>query len=117
MQRLGRVLGNVLAVVLTVFSMQAMAADAPLAGRDFNHMTTGFPLTGGHATAACESCHVAGVFKGTAKNLRRLSCVGQTRGCYPEIHQPHRDRCAVRDLPLQHFHLPRCEIQPRNRTA
>ena len=75
MQRLGRVLGNLFAVLLTVFSMQAMA-ETQLAGRDFDHAATGFPLTGGHATAACETCHVAGVFKGTAKDLRRLSCAG-----------------------------------------
>ena len=56
MQQLGRVLGNVFAVVLTVFSLQAMAADASLAGRDFNHMTTGFPLTGGH-DATCVFVH------------------------------------------------------------
>lgn len=63
MQRLGRVLGNLLAVALTVVSLQAVA-ETQMGGRDFNHMTTGFPLTGGHAAAACETCHMGGVFKG-----------------------------------------------------
>ena len=76
MQRLGRVIGNVLAVMLAVFSLQAMA-DAPLAGRDFNHAATGFPLTGGHAIAACETCHVAGVFKGTAKTCDGCHALGK----------------------------------------
>jgi hypothetical protein len=76
MQRLGRVIGNVLAVMLAVYSLQAMA-DAQLAGRDFNHAATGFPLTGGHATAACETCHVAGVFKGTAKTCDGCHALGK----------------------------------------
>lgn len=66
MKRLGRVLGSLLAVALTVFSMQAFAA-AQMGGRDFNHMTTGFILSGGHAVAACETCHIGGVFKGTPR--------------------------------------------------
>jgi predicted CXXCH cytochrome family protein len=76
MQRLGRVIGNVFAVILAVYSLQAMA-EAPLAGRDFNHAATGFPLTGGHAMAACESCHVAGVFKGTAKECDGCHALGR----------------------------------------
>jgi hypothetical protein len=76
MQRLGRVFGNVLAVMLAVFSLHAMA-EASLAGRDFNHSATGFPLTGGHATAACETCHVAGVFKGTAKECDGCHALGK----------------------------------------
>ena len=31
----------------------------------FNHVQTGFPLTGAHLRARCESCHIAGRFKGT----------------------------------------------------
>jgi hypothetical protein len=76
MQRLGRIVGNVLAVMLAVFSLQAMA-EAQLAGRDFNHAATGFPLTGLHATAACETCHVAGVFKGTAKTCDGCHALGK----------------------------------------
>ena len=76
MQRLGRVVGNVFAVILAVLSLQAMA-EAQLAGRDFNHAATGFPLTGGHATAACETCHVAGVFKGTAKTCDGCHALGK----------------------------------------
>lgn len=32
---------------------------------NFDHLQTGFPLTGQHARASCESCHISGVFKGT----------------------------------------------------
>lgn len=75
MKRLGRVLGSLFAVALTVISLQAAAAEAP--GRAFNHMTTGFPLLGGHATAACETCHVGGVFKGTPRNCDGCHAVGR----------------------------------------
>ena len=34
---------------------------------EFDHATTGFPLTGAHANAACESCHVHGTFKGAPR--------------------------------------------------
>lgn len=64
---------------LSLFSMFATAAqpDVDATGgksqterstRDFNHMTTGFPLTGLHVTVECASCHVGGVFKGTPRN-------------------------------------------------
>jgi hypothetical protein len=54
---------------LSVFSMFAVAAqpETSQTGRDFNHMNTGFPLTGLHTTAECGSCHVGGVFKGTPR--------------------------------------------------
>jgi len=42
----------------------AAAADDPGARR-FDHLQTGFPLSGAHATAACDSCHVRGIFRGT----------------------------------------------------
>ena len=37
------------------------------AGSKFDHLTTGFPLTGAHAHAECQTCHVRGTFKGTPK--------------------------------------------------
>jgi hypothetical protein len=35
-------------------------------GGEFNHATTGFPLTGAHAAAACASCHKNNVFQGAS---------------------------------------------------
>ena len=37
----------------------------------FNHSTTRFPLTGGHVTTPCASCHINGVYAGTP-----TACVG-----------------------------------------
>ncbi len=36
--------------------------------RDFDHLRTGFALSGAHTTTRCESCHVGGLFKGTPKD-------------------------------------------------
>ena len=33
----------------------------------FDHVKTGFPLTGAHVTLPCETCHIQGAFKGTPK--------------------------------------------------
>src|SRR3989337_1734815 len=47
-----------------------LAAPAPAAERsstNFNHLSTGFPLTGAHAQAECQTCHARGVFKGTPR--------------------------------------------------
>jgi len=45
---------------------QARAQTAP--ERDFDHLRTGFALSGAHTQARCESCHVGGVFKGTPRD-------------------------------------------------
>ena len=71
-------------LTLSVFSMIATAAETEggdtggksLAER-FNHMGTGFPLTGLHASAECGSCHVGGIFKGTARNCSGCHTKGQ----------------------------------------
>jgi hypothetical protein len=67
---------SLLATAMVVFSMQAMA-ESQLGGRNFNHMTTGFPLSGGHAAAACETCHTGGVFKGTPRNCDGCHATGK----------------------------------------
>lgn len=99
MKRLGRVLGNLLAVALTMSSLQAMA-ETQLVGRDFNHMTTGYPLSGGHATAACESCHVGGVFKGTPKNCDGCHAVGRR-----VLATPKSNAHIVTDAPCDSCHF------------
>jgi len=99
MKRLGRVLGNLLAVALTVFSMQALA-ETQLGGRDFNHMTTGFPLTGGHAAAACETCHMGGVFKGLPR-----TCDGCHQAGQRIVATPKSNSHIVTDAPCETCHF------------
>ncbi len=65
---------------LSVFSALASAAQPDAAqsgGRDFNHMSTGFPLVGLHASAECGSCHVGGIFKGTPRNCSGCHAKGK----------------------------------------
>lgn len=45
--------------------------------RNFNHLVTGFPLTGAHVIAECSSCHVGGVFKGTSRNCSGCHAKGK----------------------------------------
>ena len=52
------------------------ATDTSFKGATFNHAAT-FALVGVHATQACTSCHINGVFKGTARD-----CVGCHRTDY-----------------------------------
>jgi hypothetical protein len=54
-----RTAASLLASLLVVFAA-GVGAEA-----DFDHATTGFPLTGSHARVACESCHVRGMLQGT----------------------------------------------------
>lgn len=99
MKRLGRVLGSLLAVALTVFSMQVFAA-AQTGGRDFNHMTTGFVLSGGHAVAACETCHIGGVFKGTPRACDGCHATGKRI-----IATPKSSSHIVTDAPCENCHF------------
>jgi hypothetical protein len=43
--------------------------DAP---KNFDHLKTGYALTGMHVQARCESCHLNGIFKGTPRDC--VSC-------------------------------------------
>ena len=99
MKRPGRFLGNLLAMVLTVGPVQAVA-ETQLSGRDFNHMTTGFPLSGGHATAACETCHVGGVFKGTPRNCDGCHAYGKR-----VVATPKSGSHIVTDAPCESCHF------------
>lgn len=73
-----------LALLLTVLSLGVVAENQQV-GRDFNHMTTGFSLTGGHAVAACETCHVGGVFKNTPRNCDGCHAVGKRILATPKL--------------------------------
>lgn len=44
--------------------------------RDYDHARSGFPLTGRHAAARCESCHTGGVLKGTPRDCESCHTAG-----------------------------------------
>lgn len=75
-------------------------AENQAVGRDFNHMTTGFNLSGGHAVAACETCHVGGVFKGTPRNCDGCHAVGKRI-----LATPKSNTHVVTDAPCESCHF------------
>jgi hypothetical protein len=70
---------SLLILVGLSISLFAPVAFAQVAGlsSDFNHMRTGFPLTGLHKTVTCETCHVGGVFKGTPTDCAGCHSIGR----------------------------------------
>lgn len=46
------------------------------AGSSFDHLSTGFPLTGAHVRQECQTCHINGVFKGTPRECERCHTQG-----------------------------------------
>jgi hypothetical protein len=65
-----------IASAMTIFS-PAVSAQAVRHASDFNHMKTGFPLTGVHTNVECETCHVGGIFKGTPTNCAGCHSAGR----------------------------------------
>ncbi|TXT21008.1 MAG: hypothetical protein FD134_2793, partial [Gallionellaceae bacterium] len=88
--KIGAICGFVVSMTMAVFVISAFsnAVAAPVqaghAASSFNHLKTGFPLTGAHTTAACESCHTGGVFKGTPKTCAGCHTVGSRSRATPK---------------------------------
>jgi len=66
-------------LMLTLACLAAAAASlghAQAPGK-FDHLRTGFPLTGAHQAARCDSCHVRGIFKGTPRQCASCHTAGR----------------------------------------
>lgn len=61
----------------------------------FDHIQTGFNLTGAHILVRCESCHVQGVFKGTPRDCATCHMPGNRMGATakPDRHVPTTAPC------------------------
>ena len=83
-----------LALAGAAFSQLAQAQ--PANGK-FNHLATGFPLTGAHEKAKCESCHLKGIFKGTPRDCVQCHGTGTRISAVtiPPEHIPVTDACSV----------------------
>jgi len=68
------------AAALCWISLLSSATGAPSPALKFDHLTTGFELTGAHRDATCESCHVNAVFKGTARECAACHSRGSLTG-------------------------------------
>ena len=63
----------IILILLTGFSSFASA-------ETFDHFTTGFPLSGAHVGADCESCHTRGIFVGTPTRCESCHSLGGEGG-------------------------------------
>lgn len=67
-----------ISIVFSIFLFPASAsAQVTPHSSDFNHMKTGFPLTGVHTNIECETCHVGGIFKGTPTDCAGCHTAGR----------------------------------------
>ena len=98
-----------MALVLLASVRPVFAAGAGPAST-FDHLTTGYELTGAHRDVQCESCHVNAMFKGTPRECAachsRGSLVGAT--AKPANHVMSTERCGechttTAYLPATHF--------------
>jgi hypothetical protein len=63
---------------------------------NFDHVKTGFPLTGAHVQVPCETCHIRGTFKGTPKKCATCHTPGsriQTATVKSQNHIPTQQAC------------------------
>ena len=65
-----RAVGHALILVVIALIIFQPLSESRAADQPFDHILTGFPLTGLHARVDCESCHVDGIFKGTPRRCR-----------------------------------------------
>lgn len=76
-----------LIALLFACAMNAYGATIPQNRLDFDHLATGYLLTGLHEFIPCESCHVKGVFEGTPKTCygchNGMIALGKSAGHIP----------------------------------
>lgn len=72
-------------------------AFAQTTARTFDHLKTGFALTGTHTAQRCESCHQLGVFKGTPRDCASCHTAGsrlaRSNVVRPDKHIPTQSAC------------------------
>lgn len=56
------------AMLALLLSLGCTPLWAQMSTKNFDHVKTGFALTGVHSSQRCESCHINGVFKGTPRD-------------------------------------------------
>lgn len=68
----------------------ALAQTADPGPVKFDHIQTGFNLTGAHVLVRCESCHIQGLFKGTPRDCATCHMAGNRMGATakPDRHVP-----------------------------
>mgnify|MGYP001612998360 CR=1 FL=1 len=82
-------------LMLTLLMFAAPAPAAERSSTSFNHLSTGFPLTGAHVQADCQTCHARGVFKGTPRQCELCHTQGSrmASSAKPTNHVPTAQPC------------------------
>jgi len=92
---MGALFSPFMAFLIGAMLLPMLALGQSIRQDSFNHLTTGFPLTGVHQQAKCETCHVQGIFKGTPKDC--VLCHGPAAKIssviMPQTHIPVTERC------------------------
>jgi hypothetical protein len=80
--------------LLAVFHFASAQPPEPGSVR-FDHIRTGFNLTGAHILVRCETCHISGVFKGTPRDCATCHMAGNRMGAMakPGQHVPTATPC------------------------
>jgi hypothetical protein len=65
--------GTILALLL---ALGCTPLWAQMSTKNFDHVRTGFALTGIHSSQRCEQCHINGVFKGTPRDCASCHSMG-----------------------------------------
>ncbi|MFZ2507709.1 MAG: cytochrome c3 family protein, partial [Steroidobacteraceae bacterium] len=65
-----------IAIVAALFLVLPATARAAPTRPVFDHLTTGFELTGAHRITPCESCHVDAIFRGTPSRCESCHVIG-----------------------------------------
>ncbi len=88
-------LGIILILPLMMLTHTGFAQAAVSGPIKFDHIQTGFNLTGAHILTRCESCHVQGVFKGTPRDCATCHMAGNRMGATakPDRHVPTTSPC------------------------
>lgn len=88
-------LALIFALPLLAAAHFALAQPATPGSASFNHIKSGFNLTGAHVQARCESCHIQGVFKGTPRDCASCHMAGNRMGASakPGRHVPTNAPC------------------------
>ena len=83
--------------LLPLLLLAAGTVSAQVTGRNFDHLTTGFELTGAHRLQACETCHVDAVFAGTPRVCAACHAQRSRIGATPKpsAHVASTDNCGA----------------------
>jgi hypothetical protein len=89
-----RTVARLVALLACLLTLGGAWAQAPA---KFDHLSTGFPLLDAHARTTCESCHQAGVLKGTPRDCASCHTAGRRLAggntVMPATHVPTRQAC------------------------